>query len=264
MHQLAAFLHQKLQSPRSWCVGVQPPELVSMERQDIQEESGITGIVLGAGGAKAFSVVRQRRRVNRENDQMVIFRQHKHQRPPGLFPYTTLFRSTGGPRDCSSATAMGCPRNAAGARTPRPLRLRGCDRWFQFPALTIRLFAAPRRASDQPNQWLRVQRIQLAWFVLCPIEIWVRQPLPPRKPYSKVLISQTTSENSFRSKVHPAAPSSTDGHRVSARTIRSGGVPAQVHNGKIRSCRQGRDFHSARPATTVENPFLNISPSESL
>ena len=74
-----------------------------------------------------------------------------------------------------------------------------------------------------------------------------QQPLPPRKPYSKVLISQTTSENSFRSKVHPAARSSTDGHRVSARTIRSGGVPAQVHNGKIRSCRQGRDFHSALP-----------------
>ena len=85
LHQLAAFLHQELQSPRFGCVGVQPPELVTVERQDIQEESSITRIVLGAGGANAFSIIRQRRRVNRENDQLVIFRQRKNQRPPTLF-----------------------------------------------------------------------------------------------------------------------------------------------------------------------------------
>jgi hypothetical protein len=84
----------------------------------------------------------------------------------------------------------------------------------------------------------------------------VRQPLLPRKPYRRVLISQTTSESSFGSKVHPTARSSTNGHRVSAKTIRSGGVPAQVHNGRIRSCRQGQRFPQRAAATTVENPFL--------
>jgi len=77
----------------------------------------------------------------------------------------------------------------------------------------------------------------------------VRRPLPPRRPYSRVLISQlqTTSENSFGSKVHPAARSSILGHRVSGNAIRSGGVPALVHAGKICRRRQGCVFHSARP-----------------
>jgi hypothetical protein len=77
----------------------------------------------------------------------------------------------------------------------------------------------------------------------------VRRPLAPRRPYSRVLISQlqTTSENSFGSKVHPAARSSILGHRVSGNAIRSGGVPALVHAGKICRRRQGCVFHSARP-----------------
>ena len=85
MHQLAAFLHQELQSPRFRRVGVQPPELVLVERQDIQQEPGIAGIILGAGGAKAFSVVHQCRGENRKNDQVLVLGQRKHQRPPGLF-----------------------------------------------------------------------------------------------------------------------------------------------------------------------------------
>src|SRR5215471_8740465 len=111
--------------------------------------------------------------------------------------------NTNGPRDCSSATATGWPPKRSRSSDAQTSTASGGDQWFQFPALTIRLFAASRRASYQPNQWLRVQRIQLAWCVLCPVEIWVRQPLPPRKPYSKVLTIQTTSENSFGNKLHP-------------------------------------------------------------
>src|SRR5215472_18770872 len=94
----------------------------------------------------------------------------------------------------------------------------------QFPALTIPHFADPRRASDEPNQWLRMQRIQLAWCVLCSVEIWVRQPLPPRKPYSKVLKARRHLRIRLEAKCIPPLGALQHGHRMSAKTIRSGGV----------------------------------------
>jgi hypothetical protein len=75
---------------------------------------------------------------------------------------------------------------------------------------------------------------------------------------------QTTSENSFGSKVHPAARSSILGHRVSGNAIRSGGMPALVKAATSVSRGQERLFPQRAAATTVEKPFLNISPSEPL
>jgi len=143
------------------------------------------------------------------------------------------------------------------ARTPKPPRLRECDRSFRFPFLAIRIFAAPKRASDRPNQLPRVRRIQFA-LVFCSRlrcgsgNLCLREGLIVESLISQL---QTTSENSFGSKVHPTARSSILGHRVSGNAIRSGGVPALIHAGKICRRRQGRDFHSARPRRLWKNPF---------
>jgi hypothetical protein len=56
--------------------------------------------------------------------------------------------------------------------------------------------------------------------------------------------------------VHPAARSSTLGHRVSGNAIRSGGVPALAHAATCASREQARLFHSARPRRLWKNPFL--------
>lgn len=148
-------------------------------------------------------------------------------------------------------------QSAVGARTPKPPRLRECDRSFRFPVLAIRIFAAPKRASDRPNQLLRVRRIQFALFFCSRLRcgsgnLCLREGLIVDSLISQL---QTRSENSFGSKVHPATRSSILGHRVSGKAIRSGGAPALIHAGKICRRRQGRDFHSARPRRLWKNPF---------
>src|ERR1700694_166103 len=90
--------------------------------------------------------------------------------------------------------------------------------------------------------------------------------LPPRRPYSRVFLAHSRRHLRIRfgSKVHSAARSSILGHRVSGNAIRNGGVPALVYAAIAGSFGTRARFPQRAAATTVEHPYLNISPSEPL
>src|SRR6516165_963884 len=100
-------------------------------------------------------------------------------------------------------------------------------------------------------------------MVLCPVEIWVRQPLPPRKPYSKVLKARRHLRIRLEAKcIPPLEALRMDIECRSERFVTAGCLPRSTlarsnpaDKGTISTAR-GRD-HCGKP-------FLNISPPESL
>src|SRR5436190_23430840 len=77
VHELPPFFNQKLQCARFWRVWVEPPELVAMEREDIQQEPGIARIVFRPRRSKTLTVVYEDRRMNGKDHEVLVFSQHE-------------------------------------------------------------------------------------------------------------------------------------------------------------------------------------------
>src|SRR3954454_5307785 len=84
MNKFPPFLYEKLQRSRLLRVWIQAAELIAMQEEHVQQETGVTWIVLRSRWPKALAVVCQRRRMDRKDDQVVVPCQHEDQRPSRL------------------------------------------------------------------------------------------------------------------------------------------------------------------------------------
>jgi hypothetical protein len=98
IHQLAALFGEKLQLTGFRRVRLEAAEFFRVEEQQLQDETTIAGIALGARGIEGLSVVRYRVRVDREEHQVDIFAEHGDQRAACLLQ--TYGDGTAGKAQC--------------------------------------------------------------------------------------------------------------------------------------------------------------------
>jgi hypothetical protein len=118
--------------------------------------------------------------------------------------------NTNGPRDCSSATAIGFPESEVGASSPDVHGFGRDPRWIpglMNRAFTSDVFLVGPVDGDQGGKFVFHK-------VSCRLR-WSRRALSPRRPYSRVFLAfKTTSEDSFweqstsrRSELYPRTSS---------------------------------------------------------